>query len=108
MKFTGAWERLLARPTTFPIKAYYVSDKYLDLGKTTDAFNNVVLPVYDRERTVCDCFKYRNKLDSELFTKALAAYAEDKNKNLSRLSDYAKTMRQYDKIMSLMEVVLND
>ena len=26
------------------------------VGETTRVFNGVELPVYDRERTVCDCF----------------------------------------------------
>ena len=65
------------------------------------------LAVYDRERTICDCFKYRTKLDSEMFNKALNAYATDKKKNLNNLSNYAKKMRVYKKLTDVMEVVLN-
>lgn len=36
-----------------------------------DNFNGVELAVYDRERTICDCFKYRTKLDNEIFNKAM-------------------------------------
>ena len=64
------------------------------------------LAVYDRERTICDCFKYRTKLDNEMFNKALNAYAADKKKNLSNLSRYAKKMRVYKKLMDVMEVLL--
>ena len=78
-----------------------------DLGKTTDTFNGVVLPVYDRERTICDCFKYRAKLDNEIFNKALNAYANDTEKKLSNLSAYAKKLRVYKKVTELMEVLLN-
>ena len=70
-------------------------------------FNGVQLAVYDRERTICDCFKYRTKLDNEMFNKALNAYAADKKKNLSNLSSYAKKMRVYKKLMDVMEVLLN-
>ena len=65
------------------------------------------LPVYDRERTICDCFKYRTKLDNEIFNKAVNAYVADDNKNLSNLSKYAKEMKVYKKVMDLMEVLLN-
>lgn len=41
------------------------------MGKVTDDFNGAVLAVYDRERTICDCFKYRTKLDNEIFNKAV-------------------------------------
>ncbi len=89
------------------LQPYYVQAELYDLGKTTDDFNGVILPVYDRERTVCDCFKYRAKLDNEIFNKALNAYANDTEKNLSNLSAYAKKLRVYKKVTELMEVLLN-
>ena len=89
------------------LQPYYVQAELYDLGKTTDNFNGVVLPVYDRERTICDCFKYRAKLDNEIFNKALNAYANDTEKNLSNLFAYAKKLRVYKKVTELMEVLLN-
>lgn len=91
----------------FPIKAYYIQKDFLQIGKSIDNFNGVELAVYDRERTICDCFKYRTKLDSETFNKAVNAYAADENKNLANLSKYAKEMKLYAKVMNLMEVLLN-
>ncbi len=79
----------------------------MQIGKSIDSFNGVELAVYDRERTICDCFKYRTKLDSETFNKAVNAYAADENKNLANLSKYAKEMKLYAKVMNLMEVLLN-
>lgn len=89
------------------LQPYYVQAELYDLGRTTDNFNGVILPVYDRERTICDCFKYRAKLDNEIFNKALNAYANDTEKNLSNLSAYAKKLRVYKKVTELMEVLLN-
>lgn len=90
-----------------PVKAYYIQKNIFDVGKTKDDFNGVTLPVYDRERTICDCFKYRSRLDNEIFNKALNAYANDTEKNLSNLSAYAKKLRVYKKVTELMEVLLN-
>ena len=90
-----------------PVKAYYVQNAVYHLGETTGTFNGVVLPVYDRDRTICDCFKYRTKLDNEIFNKAVNAYVADQNKNLSNLSRFAKEMGIYKKMMSVMEVLLN-
>ena len=89
------------------LQPYYVQAELYELGKTTDTFNGVMLSVYDRERTICDCFKYRSRLDSEIFNKALNAYANDKKKNLKNLSVYAKKLRVYKKVTELMEVLLN-
>jgi len=92
---------------TVPLKAYYIQKQYFNLGKETADFNGVNLSIYDRERTICDCFKYRTKLDNELFNKAVNAYASDDKQNLTNLSKYAKEMHLYKKVTELMEVMLN-
>lgn len=102
-----SFSRTIKRMQEVPVKAYYIQKEYHDLGMTTDVFNGVTLPIYDRERTICDCFKYRTKLDNELFNKALNAYVADDKKNLTNLSKYAKEMRVYSKLMNVMEVLLN-
>ena len=92
---------------SLPVQTYFVQQDLYELGKTTGDFHGVMLPVYDRERTICDCFKYRSRLDTELFSKALNAYANDPQKNLNNLSMYAKKLRVYKKVIELMEVLLN-
>lgn len=89
------------------LQPYYVQDNLYELGKTTGDFQGIDLFVYDRERTICDCFKYRSRLDNEMFAKALNAYANDTKKNLKNLSAYARKMRVYKKVTELMEVLLN-
>lgn len=92
---------------TLALQTYYVQPEIYELGKITDDFSGVTLPVYDRERTICDCFKYRSRLDNEIFNKALNAYANDTKKKLPNLSLYAKKLRVYKKVTELMEVLLN-
>ena len=89
------------------LQTYFVQSEIYELGKTTADFNGVMLPVYDRERTICDCFKYRSRLDNEIFNKALNAYVNDSKKDLRNLSGYAKKLRVYKKVTELMEVLLN-
>ena len=89
------------------LQTYYVQSEIYELGKTTADFNGVVLPIYDRERTICDCFKYRSRLEHEIFSKALNAYAKDEKKNLQNLSIYAKKLRVYKKVNELMSVLLD-
>lgn len=91
----------------FAYKLYFVQTDKISLGKTTGVFNGIELSVYDRERTICDCFKYKSKIDNEMFNKAINAYVDDDKKNLSNLSKYAKEMRVYKKVFELMEVMLN-
>lgn len=90
-----------------PIKVYYIQNELFEIGKTTDDFNGFILNIYDRERTICDCFKYKNQLDSEIFNKAINTYIADDKKNLANLSKYAKKLKVYKKVTELMEVLLN-
>lgn len=99
--------RAKIRMKNFAYKLYFVQDDKLALGKTEGIFNGIELPVYDRERTICDCFKYKSKMDNEIFNKAINAYVIDEKKNLGNLSKYAKEMRVYKKVAELMEVMLN-
>lgn len=99
--------RKILNTSVVPLQVYYVQDNLYELGKTTEIFNGVILSVYDRERTICDCFKYKNKIDSEIFNKAVNVYAKDNKKNLNNLSIYAKKLRVYKKVTELMEVLLN-
>ncbi|MBQ6896442.1 MAG: abortive phage infection protein [Oscillospiraceae bacterium] len=93
--------------TSVPLKIYYVKDDIYELGKTIITENDATFAIYDRERTICDMFKHRGKIDNEMFSKAVNAYANDTQKNLITLSDYAKKLRVYKKVMELMEVLLN-
>ena len=109
-KWSIAVPRTISRSTldvaVLPLQTYFVQQDLYGLGKTTGVFQGVTLPVYDRERTICDCFKYRSRLDKELFSKALNAYANDPQKNLNNLSMYAKKLRVYKKLIELMEVLV--
>lgn len=92
---------------TFAYKLYFVQDDMHELGKSMGDFYGTELPVYDRERVICDCFKYRAKMDSEMFRKAIHAYAADEKKNVGNMSKYAKELRVYKKVSELMDVKLN-
>lgn len=102
-----SFSRAIKAMQEVPVKAYYVQNEFYNYGATVGNFNGVELKVYDRERTICDCFKYRSKLDNEIFNKAINAYVADPKKNLANLSKYAKNMGVYTKLMNVMEVLLN-
>lgn len=51
------------------LQAYYVNSELYELGRTKDDFDMIIVPVYDRKRTICSGFKYRSRLDDELFIK---------------------------------------
>ena len=64
------------------------------------------IKVYDVEKTICDIIKYKNKVDAEIFRKALKNHIKSKNKNLSKLAKYAKIMNIERKVNEYMEFLL--
>ncbi len=88
-------------------KVYYVNRELLELGKqkVTDHFGNEI-PMYDLERTIVDLIRNRSKFEGQDFNTALKTYAGMPNKNLARLSEYAKAFH-VDKILrGYLEVLL--
>ena len=85
----------------------FVKRELLDLGviEITSPFG-IKIKVYDIERTICDIIKNKNKMDAEIFSKALKDYAKSKNKNLSKLTKYARAMNIEKKVSEYMEVLL--
>ena len=88
------------------IRPYYVDDKYLSIGVTEEELDGVRMKIYDRERVICDCLKHKNKIDSEMFGKAIQAYLNDPRKKIRNLSSYAQHLRVYKKAQDLIGVWL--
>jgi predicted transcriptional regulator of viral defense system len=91
-----------------PVKFHYVPDDIYLLGRTVDTFNGVELAIYNRERTIIDCFRFRARMDHELFVKAIRGYINDDQRNIVRLAQYARQFGIFGKVFNLMEVLLND
>ena len=73
----------------------------LGLTKIKTSFGNEI-NLYDRERCICDIIKYKNKLDLEQIKKSVRMYVNDKNKNITKLGEYAKKLNVYDEVMNFV------
>ena len=89
------------------IKVFYVKDELYDLGKimVPTPFGNMV-PCYDLERTVCDFVKNRSRMDEELLIATIRSYVGDRNRNLSKIGEYAQKLGIEEKLNRMLEVVL--
>ena len=75
------------------VKPYYVEPAVLELGLTTGTMDGHAIRIYDRERLICDCLRYRNKMDKEIFNKAIQKYIADPEKSIPKLMEYAGPLR---------------
>jgi predicted transcriptional regulator of viral defense system len=88
------------------VKPYYVEDSLLLLGMTEGVMDGHVIKIYDKERVICDCLRYRNKMDKEIFNKAIQNYIQDVEKNIPRLMEYADLLRVVNIAKNLIGVWL--
>ena len=75
------------------VKPYYVEPAVLELGLTTGTMDGHAIRIYDKERLICDCLRYRNKMDKEIFNKAIRKYITDPKKSIPKLMEYAGPLR---------------
>lgn len=85
----------------------YVKEDIFKMGIIDiKTINNLTVKCYDLERTICDIIKDKNRMDKEIYSKALKDYAKNKNKNILKLIKYSKKMGIEEKVVELMEVLL--
>lgn len=75
------------------VKPYYVEPSLLELGLTTGNMDGHTIRIYDKDRLICDCLRYRNKMDKEIFNKAIQKYIADPEKSIPKLMEYAGPLR---------------
>jgi len=84
------------------VKPYFIEKKLIEIGVEEAVIENVKVKIYSRDRLICDCLTYENKMDVELFNKAIQGYINDPKKNISKLMEFAElrnvTKKVYDKI----------
>ena len=85
----------------------YVKDDIFELGMIDiKTINNLTVKCYDLEKTLCDIIKDKNRMDKEIYSKALKEYARSKDKDILKLVKYAKKLDIEDEVVELMEVLL--
>ena len=75
------------------VKPYYVEPAVLELGLATGTMDGHTIRIYDKDRLICDCLRYRNKMDKEIFNKAIQKYIADPEKSIPKLMEYAGPLR---------------
>lgn len=88
------------------IKAYRVESELLPLGETEGEIDSQKVRIYNRDRTICDVLRNMNKMDKEIFNKAIQGYVKDPQKNIQNLMQYAKALRVQKRVKDIIEVWL--
>ena len=82
---------------------FYVSHEIYEMGiveiKTP---NGNKVRAYDKERCICDIIKSKGRMDMEQVKKTIKQYTKCHDKDIAKLSMYAKKMGISDKVMKMV------
>ena len=95
-----------------PLKAqgariYYTKPEWYVMGLAeVKTPTGAKVRTYDKERTICDLIRKRAAIDPAVFRQAIRGYARSKDKDLARLSVYARAMSIESRVYEVLEVAL--
>ena len=107
-KYTVAVHRKynIKLPDHPPIKLYYFSDKYYMDGVEKIDINGNIIKIYNIEKTICDCLRYGSKISKDIIVESIKEYVRRKDKNISKLMNYAAKAKVKDVVQKYIEVLI--
>jgi predicted transcriptional regulator of viral defense system len=89
-----------------PLRVVRMATAPLAAGVTHRNIDGVRVPVFDLEKTVVDCFRYRNKIGLDVALEAMREYLRRPRRNVDRLLHYATIDRVEAPIRPYLEAMV--
>jgi predicted transcriptional regulator of viral defense system len=99
----GAEEPRLVFP---PVKTFRFSEKTYSPGIQTVRLQKNKIRIYSKEKTIADCFKFRNKIGTDLVVDALKKAIRQKDFDINKLMRFASICRVSKIIHPYLETLL--
>jgi predicted transcriptional regulator of viral defense system len=89
-----------------PIKIYWFKGQAFTVGVETHKLDGVDIRIYSLEKTLADCFKFRNKIGLDTAVEAVRFYRERRSVNVDALMRYAAICRVEKVMRPYLEAIL--
>lgn len=89
-----------------PLRVFWFSPRMFRAGIESHEVDGVAVRVYGREKTLADCFRYRNKVGLDVGLEALRRYREGGGLNVDRLLHFARLCRVENVLRPYLEMLL--
>lgn len=99
-----------ARPSRLeypPLRYFRYSEKVYSSGVETKLIGGFPVKVYNIEKTLADCVKFRNKIGMDVVIEALKMYWQRKGTQIDKLYEYAKINRIEKILQPIMETIVS-
>jgi len=100
---TGAREPRIDHP---PIRTYRFTGESFTEGVETHEIDGVDVRIYSPEKTLADCFKFRNRIGLDTAVEALRSYRERGSIKVGELMRYASICRVKKILQPYLEAIL--
>ncbi len=90
-----------------PMRYFWYSKKLLASGIEEHRMDGCSIKIFDVEKTLIDCVKFRNKIGMDVVLEALKMYWHSKKTNLDKLFEYAKLFRVEKILKPIMEAIVS-
>lgn len=90
-----------------PIRYFRYSEKVYNSGVETAFIGGYPVKIYNIEKTLADCIKFRNKIGMDVVIEALKLYWQRKGAQIDKLYEYAKINRVEKILQPIMETIVS-
>ncbi len=84
----------------------YAEPDTLESGVLDISFGSSTMHIFEKERLVCECLKYEDKMEREMFQQGLFSYIQDPQKDAAKLMKYARERKVVKKVQTMIGVWL--
>ncbi|WP_454785384.1 type IV toxin-antitoxin system AbiEi family antitoxin domain-containing protein [Legionella sp. WA2024007413] len=89
-----------------PTQAYRFSEQAYQSGIEVHIIDEINIKIYSPEKTIVDCFKYRNKIGMDIVLEAIKLYRGRKQFDLKKILKYAKICKVERAITPYLEAII--
>lgn len=88
------------------MSVYRFSGESLSAGVEEHTIDGATVRIYNPEKTLADCFKFRNRIGMEIVLEALKLYKTRKRFNIEMLMKYARVCRVEKVMRPYLEAIM--
>lgn len=89
-----------------PIQVYRFSDEAFENGVEVHQIDHTAVRIYSREKTLADCFKFRNRIGQDTVLEALQKYCAQQSRRIDELLRCAQICRVKNIMTPYLEALL--
>lgn len=97
----------LPKPAYPPLRVFWYGQNAYEIGVDTISVNGFPVKIYNVEKTLADCLKFRQKIGMDVVLEAFKEYWRRGKTDLDKLYEYAKICRVEKVLHPIIETIVS-